>query len=269
MSVNALRYPIPALPAGSPALNYLNVSFNRILELDLSGYPGLRTSSATTTASRRSTSPRCRVTGTLRAGYNAATMLSPADCPGLKVLDICGLQTGDNLDLSASKALEEFRPFAHRNHEGGLICQRQAPPDRAFAQFPPGHRPFGQCPRGASRREPELVGIRRHIAPREAQVPRLQPQRPLFHRPERVQGNFDAPSVALSTTFRPSASRKATASDASTFRPTSSRTSLRKQARSFTSTAPTTASRPPTSRRLPALLGLDIRANLTWRRMRS
>ena len=108
VSVNALRYPIWLFWPEAPALNYLNVSFNQILELDLSGYPGLRTLICNhngISSLDLSAVPRLE---TLRAGYNAATMLSPADCPGLKVLDICGLQTGDNLDLSANKALEEI-----------------------------------------------------------------------------------------------------------------------------------------------------------------
>lgn len=107
VSVNSLRYPIWLFWPESKALNYLNIGFNQILDIDLSGYPELKTLICNHNGLSSldiSCVPKLDV---LRAGYNGISKLDVAKCPGLKVLDICGTQAGATR-LNANTALEEL-----------------------------------------------------------------------------------------------------------------------------------------------------------------
>ena len=107
VSINSLRYPIWLFWPNSPALNYLNVGFNQILDLDISTYPALKTlicNHNNLSALDLSSVPQLEV---LRAGYNGLSALDVARCPGLKILDICGTQAGETR-LNANTALEEL-----------------------------------------------------------------------------------------------------------------------------------------------------------------
>lgn len=107
VSVNALRYPIWLFWPEAPGMKYLNISFNQLLEFDLSRYPALTTlicNHNNISSLDLSYVPGLQV---LRAGYTGATSLDIAKCPDLRVLDILGLQTG-GMNLRSNPALEEI-----------------------------------------------------------------------------------------------------------------------------------------------------------------
>lgn len=108
VSVNALRYPIWLFWPQAPELEHVNVSFNRLLNFDLAGYPKLKTlvcNHNDISSLELAAVPQLE---TLRAGYTAATKLGLAVCPKLKVIDLYGLQIGDNVNLTRNTALEEL-----------------------------------------------------------------------------------------------------------------------------------------------------------------
>lgn len=107
VSVNSLRYPIWLFWPEAPALRELNISFNQLLEFDLSGYPALTTlicNNNNLSALDLSAVPDLQV---LRAGYTGITNLAVEKCPSLRVLDVTGAQLG-GMNLSRNTALEEL-----------------------------------------------------------------------------------------------------------------------------------------------------------------
>lgn len=107
VSVNSLRYPVWIEWPVAPALNYLNVGFNNLLQLDLITYRNLKTlicNNNSISGLELNDVPGLEV---LRAGYNGYKALDIAKCPGLKVLDIRGTSAGP-IRLNALPSLEEL-----------------------------------------------------------------------------------------------------------------------------------------------------------------
>ena len=108
VSVNSLQYPTWIFWPKSGDLEHLNISFNRLLDFDLSRYPKLKTficNHNNIPSLDLSAVPELE---TLRAGYTAATKLNFSACQKLKVIDLYGLQIGDNANFSKNAALEEL-----------------------------------------------------------------------------------------------------------------------------------------------------------------
>lgn len=108
VSVNTLRYPTWLFWPEAPGMQELNISFNQILEFDLSLYPNLR--KLTCNHNNFTQLDLGAVPGLelLRSGYTGVTQLDLYKCPGLKVLDMTGAQVADNLNLTRVPALEEL-----------------------------------------------------------------------------------------------------------------------------------------------------------------
>lgn len=107
VSVNALRYPIWLFWPEAPGMKTLNISFNQILDFDLSRYPQLTTlicNHNNISSLDLSYVPSLQV---LRAGYTGATGIDVSKCPDLRVLDIYGLQTG-GMNLKSNTKLQEL-----------------------------------------------------------------------------------------------------------------------------------------------------------------
>lgn len=107
ISVNSLRYPVWIEWPEAPAMNYLNVSFNNLLQLDLAAYKDLKTLICNNNGISELDLRNVPALEVLRAGYNAYKTLDVAKCPGLKVLDISGTSTSP-IRLGSLASLEEL-----------------------------------------------------------------------------------------------------------------------------------------------------------------
>lgn len=107
VSVNSLRYPIWLFWPEAPNLRELNISYNQILEFDLSRYPNLRTLICNNNNFETLDIAAAPGLEILRAGFTGVKRLAIEKCPGLKVLDVTGAQVG-GMNVSQNTALEEL-----------------------------------------------------------------------------------------------------------------------------------------------------------------
>ena len=107
VSVNSLRYPIWLFWPEAPNMKELNISYNQILEFDLSRYPNLKTLICNNNNFETLDIAAAPGLEILRAGFTGVKRLAVDKCPGLKVLDVTGAQVG-GMNLSRNTALEEL-----------------------------------------------------------------------------------------------------------------------------------------------------------------